>query len=197
MFNVSTCCGITLASVLPLWRELVFFPPLLGLSSWQELRSGSQAGWRLRQHNSSQILVPGSQRCPLLGQFVLITREIFYFHQTTFVPQAHFKTRSTYGIFQSVIHRSPLLIHTNKYLCTHPHLVLEMSNRGEMRGNTLHQGSLSWNARLVIVQSQFLNIWRAPVCHLPVHSVCPNLWLSPHSVFYNDILVSYGTCINK
>lgn len=56
-------------------------------------------------------------------------------------------------------------------------------------------GSLSWYARLVILQSQFLTIWWAPVCHLPVHSVCPELWLPPRSVFYNDILASHGTLI--
>lgn len=47
----------------------------------------------------------------------------------------------------------------------------------------------------MILQSQFLTIWWAPVCHLPVHSVCPELWLPPRSVFYNDILASHGTVI--
>lgn len=45
----------------------------------------------------------------------------------------------------------------------------------------------------MILQSQFLIIWWAPVCHLPVHSVCPKLWLPPQRVFYNDILASDGT----
>ncbi len=41
----------------------------------------------------------------------------------------------------------------------------------------------------------FNSFWWAPVCHLPVHSVCPKLWLPPQSVFYNDILASHGTLI--
>lgn len=27
----------------------------------------------------------------------------------------------------------------------------------------------------------------APVCHLPVRSLCPELWLPTRSIFYNDI----------
>lgn len=84
---------------------------------------------------------------------------------------------------------------TPKYqhtLYTRTVLVLEMSTRGEIRGNMVHRGSLSWDARLVILQCQFLNIWWAPLCHLPVHSVCPKLWLPPHSIFYNDILMKHA-----
>lgn len=28
----------------------------------------------------------------------------------------------------------------------------------------------------------------APVCHLPVRSLCPELWHPTRSIFYNDIL---------
>lgn len=59
------------------------------------------------------------------------------------------------------------------------HLLLKMSTNGDLRWNTAHRGSLSWYVRLVILQSQFLSFWWAPVCHLPVHSVCPELWLRP------------------
>lgn len=93
----------------------------------------------------------------------------------------------------------PQLLHTYTHTHSHTHfytpyhLVLEMSTRGEIRGSAVHRGSLSWYARLVILQSPFLIIWWAPVCHLPVHSVCPKLWLPPQSVFYDDILASRGT----
>lgn len=89
---------------------------------------------------------------------------------------------------------TPTHTHTHSHFHTPSHLVLEMSTRGEFRGNAVHRGSLSWYARLVILQSQFL-ITRAPVRHLPVHSVCPKLWLPPPSVFYNDILASRGALI--
>lgn len=117
-------------------------------------------------------------------------------HEQTWERQAH-------PAAEFSIHRPRCATHypspnssTPKYqhiLYTRTVLVLEMSTRGEIRGNMVHRGSLSWDARLVILQCQFLNIWWAPLCHLPVHSVCPKLWLPPHSIFYNDILAAHGT----
>lgn len=86
-------------------------------------------------------------------------------------------THSTTHFIHTFTHIHSFPSHTHFHVLYHS--VLEMSTRGEISGNTVHRGSLSWYARLVILQSQCLSIQWAPVCHLPVHSVCPKLWLPP------------------
>lgn len=72
--------------------------------------------------------------------------------------------------------------------------VLALSTRGELRGKRRPPwGLLSWCARLVTFPSQFSIIHRAPVCHVPVPSVCPKQGPPAERLFYNDILTSSGS----
>lgn len=72
--------------------------------------------------------------------------------------------------------------------------VLALSTRGELRGKRRPPwGLLSWCARLVTFPSQFSIIHRAPVCHVPVPSVCPKQGPPAERVFYNDNLTSSGS----
>lgn len=114
------------------------------------------------------------------------TREWQTHHASEDPPRAFFRNFSIrHSTLCYLLPPSPFIYtYTHKlptHTCFHKpyHLLLEMSTRGEIRGNTAHRGSLSWYARLVILQSQFLSIWWAPVCHLLVYSMCPKLWLPP------------------